>query len=59
MQYDVEHVRVGRFVLTLEAADRIQAQAEDADAARRLKTRQQRAMRKANMPVRKIRRVGR
>ena len=56
MQYDVEYVKVGRFVLTLEAADRLY---DEQDAAAKLLAKKRRAIHRERMILRKIRRVGR
>ena len=56
MQYDVEYVRIGGRMLTLEAADRM---LDEKDAANKLLAKKRRAIHRERMILRKIRRVGR
>ena len=56
MQYDVEYVRIGGRMLTLEAADRM---LDEKDAANKLLAKKRRAIHRERMLLRKIRRVGR
>ena len=56
MQYDVEYVKVGGRMLTLEAADRLY---DEQDAAAKLAAKKRRAIHRERMILRKIRRVGR
>ena len=56
MQYDVEYVKVGGRMLTLEAADRLY---DEKDAANKLLAKKRRAIHRERMLLRKIRTLGR